>query len=174
MRVACRQDLCVVDADGEIGDLILDMAEAVRDAGRNDDDVSGDDSLLLAAGHGAQSAGADQYGDRVAVGGQFDRIGLVAAGDENARAGEDVVHLGDVVMDDGAHRLALGTLTDAAQDADADIDIVTDVDDSDLLIEGVAKIFEHRHDLGNRDVGSVVRNLGLDVCAEDEGYYRED
>lgn len=69
MRVTCRQNLSVVDADGEVGDLILDMAEAVCDAGRDDDDVSGDDRLFLAAGHGAQAARADQYGNCVAVGG---------------------------------------------------------------------------------------------------------
>jgi len=174
MRVARRQNLRVVDADGEIGDLILDMAEAMGDAGRDDDDISGDDGLLLPAGHGAQPARANQHGDRVAVGGQFHRIGRVATGDENPRTGQDIVHLGDVVMDDGAHRLALAALADTAQHADADVDIVTDINDPDLLIEGFAEIFEYRHDLRIRDVGGVVGNLGLDVRAEGKGNRRED
>ena len=167
MRISRGQYLLVIDPDAQIGDLFLDMAKTVRHAGRNYDDVSRGNSLYLAVGHRAPPAGPDEFAHRRGVVGKFHRIRFVAAGNQDARTGQNVIHLGQPVMQDCGYFLAFGAGAHATKYADRHVQVVADIDDSDLLIDRIAQIFEHGHDLRIRNMGCLIRFLGLN--AKDEG-----
>ncbi len=174
MHISGRQHLLVIDADAEVSDLFLDMAESVGHTGGNDDDVPRGDCLYLTVGHGASAAGPDEFADRRDIGGKLDGISFIAAGNQNAGTGKNVVHLGYPVMQYRGDFLALGAGAHPAQNADPHVEVVADIDHPDLLIDGLAQIFEDGHDLRVRDMGGVVRLLGLDAGNEGKRNCRDD
>ena len=163
MHIPGRQYLFMIDPDAQICDLFLDMAKTMRHARRNDDDVSRRHGLNLTVGHGAPAARTDQFPDRRDIGGKLDGIRFIAAGDQDARAGKNVIHLGYPMMQYRGHFLAFGARSHAAQNAHGHVDIVADIDGPDLLIDRFAEIFEDGHDLRVGDMRGVVRFLGLDA-----------
>ena len=174
MHISGRQHLLVIDADAEISDLFLDMAESVGHTGGNYDNVPRGDGLYLTVGHGAPAARADQFPDGRDICGKLDGISFIAAGNQNAGTGKNVVHLGYPVMQNRCDFLALCAGAHPTQYADPHVEIVTDIDHPDLLIDGLAQIFEDGHDFRVRDMGGVVRLLGLDAGNEGKRNCRDD
>ncbi len=164
----------MIDADAEVSDLFLDMAESVGHAGGNYDDVPRGDGLYLAVGHGAPAARADQLPYCRDIGGKLDGISFIAAGNQNAGTGKNVVHLGYPVMQNRCDFLALGAGAHPAQNADSHVEVVADIHHPDLLIDRIAQVFKDSHDFRVRDVGGVVRLLSLDAGNEGKRNCRDD
>ncbi len=164
----------MIDADAEVSDLFLDMAESVRHTGGNNHDVPRGDGLYLTVGHGAPATRADQFPDGRDIVGKLDGISFIAAGNQNAGTGKNVVHLGYPVMQNRCDFLALGAGAHPAQNADSHVEVVADIDHPDLLIDRFAEIFEDSHDLRVRDVCGVVRILGPGAGNEGKRNCRED
>src|SRR5262249_3329181 len=125
--------------------------------------VAGDD---FAAGavqdRAAAGAWAIENLDDLAIGRRFARIFDGAAGYEGRLAGDDVVDLGGLAVLDSVWRLlALGFRS--MHHADADVVLVIDADDADLLIAhgGRCGLLHGRHDFFVGDVGGLAPRLVL-------------
>src|SRR5262249_48824314 len=153
-----------IDADHQINNLVrADLAEPVRRIWRNDDHIPRDDSSARAAQNRAP-AGARTVQDlhHLAIGGRFARILYCAAGYEGRLAGDNVVDLGDLAVLDAVRRL-LALRFRSVHHADADVVLVVDADDANLLIAdcGRRRLLDRRHNFFVGDVGRFAAGLML-------------
>ena len=104
----------------------------------------------------APTARANQLGDGGAIRREFRRILQRSTGHERPATLQDVVHLGDIVMHDGAY-LPLGLERAALEDADRDIGALADVDHLDLLVDTAPQGLVYGIDLGSGHISGHAR-----------------
>ena len=101
-----RHDLVGIDADHDVGDLIVDLREQVAGACRNDDRVAGLQLMRHAvADRRGVAAGPVQQPDVLVGRRPRLRVDEIGPGDERRRSGNDVVHLAHVIV--LGHRIRL-------------------------------------------------------------------